>query len=127
MTKALPGQTNLFGGVPLPAAPPRLRPPMPVGPPPLLPGQTRSTVPAQSTMHDRDLDAEDSARGRVAALLKQHAGQWVRGTVIASAAVGGSEGLRRLRDLRNKFGWRIEQRRMPDSTEREYRYVPRIE
>jgi hypothetical protein len=118
--KALPGQTSFFGGgVPLPTAPPRLPPPPMHRPPPAPPWPAPRT-----TMHDRDLEAEDSARGRVATLLRKQAGQWVRGSLLASAGVGGSEGLRRLRELRNRFGWRIEQRRVPGSTEREYRFVP---
>lgn len=75
-----------------------------------------------TTMHDRDTDKENSARGRVLALLRANANAWVRGSRIASPEVGGSEGLRRVRELRAK-GWYIEQRRRGDSTEREYRLV----
>lgn len=45
--------------------------------------------------------------------LQGRAGEWVDGNLLATEEVGGSEGLRRLRDLRND-GYRIQQRRHPD-------------
>jgi hypothetical protein len=41
-----------------------------------------------------------SRKGRVLAELKRAAPGWVHGAVLCSPAVGGSEGLRRLRELR---------------------------
>lgn len=45
--------------------------------------------------------------------LQSHLGEWVDGTELATEAVGGSEGLRRLRDLRSD-GYSIQQRRHPN-------------
>lgn len=50
----------------------------------------------------------DSARGRVLHLLLDR--QWHTSPAICDPAVGGSEGLRRLRELRAE-GWWIEKRR----------------
>lgn len=74
----------------------------------------------RTTKHEREPEKEDSARGRVATLLKTNEGAWVRASEITHPAVGGSEGLRRVRELRAK-GWNITQRKREDSTEREYR------
>lgn len=52
---------------------------------------------------------------KVLALLQERAGQWVSGTEIATPEVGGSEGLRRLRQLRKDYGWPIERRPDPAS------------
>lgn len=46
-------------------------------------------------------------------LLRENEGQWVDGTRIASAEVGGSEGLKRLRELRQD-GYDIRMRKHPD-------------
>lgn len=46
--------------------------------------------------------------------LRARKGEWVNGTELATEEVGGSEGLRRLRDLRID-GYSIQQRRHPDS------------
>lgn len=45
--------------------------------------------------------------------LLDRADQWVDGTHLATEQVGGSEGLRRLRDLRAD-GYKIQQRKHPD-------------
>lgn len=53
---------------------------------------------------------------------------WVDGSEIASPAVGGSEGLRRLRELREADGWPIEHRAHPDSaTAWQYRLAPAVD
>lgn len=52
-------------------------------------------------------------RELVLARLLAADGRWVDGTEIASAHVGGSEGIRRLRELRAE-GRLIEERRHPD-------------
>jgi len=55
-------------------------------------------------------------------------GWWVTGPELANAEIGGSEGLRRLRELRAD-GWPIEDRAHPDSTRdvRQYRLRPTSE
>jgi hypothetical protein len=66
-------------------------------------------------------------RELVLQLLRQHEGQWVDGTRIASAEVGGSEGLKRLRELRQE-GLDIRMRKHPDPRRDiyQYRLVPRV-
>ena len=54
-------------------------------------------------------------------LLLQHKGEWVDGTRIASAEVGGSEGLKRLRELRQD-GHDIRMRKHPDARRDIYQY-----
>src|SRR5665811_121867 len=46
--------------------------------------------------------------------LIAHRGEWVDGPELANEAVGGSEGLKRLRELRDDDGHLIEARRHPD-------------
>lgn len=77
-------------------------------------------------------EAEWNERGvmtrgeRVLRVLQSHRGQWVDGPDLANAAVGGSEGLKRLRELR-AAGWMIEKRKHPDPrrTIWQYRLVER--
>jgi hypothetical protein len=45
--------------------------------------------------------------------LREAQGEWVDGTELANEVVGGSEGLKRLRELRG-LGWDIEERRHPN-------------
>lgn len=52
-------------------------------------------------------------KAAVLALLRSANGSWVDGSDIATADVGGSEGLRRLRELREADGWPIERRPHP--------------
>jgi hypothetical protein len=54
-------------------------------------------------------------------------GEWVNGTELANEVVGGSEGLKRLRELRAD-GHEIEERRHPDPTRTvwQYRIVPSL-
>jgi hypothetical protein len=54
----------------------------------------------------------ESKRGRCLTLLQQHAGEWVAGHVFTAPDVGGSEGLRRLRELR-QMGWAVERKPKP--------------
>jgi hypothetical protein len=49
---------------------------------------------------------------QVLARLTEAKGEWVNGSELATAAVGGSEGLKRLREARAE-GWPIEDRRHP--------------
>ena len=49
-------------------------------------------------------------------------GGWTAGHVLCSPNVGGSEGLRRLRELRDD-GWEIEMRKVPKLQTRDYRLV----
>ena len=65
-------------------------------------------------------------------LLRQ--GVWVSTVSLANASVGGSEGMRRLRELRGRVqngevkGYRdIEKRRKPRSAQWEYRLVPKTD
>jgi hypothetical protein len=62
----------------------------------------------------------ESRKIAVAALLVEREPDWVPGYEIASQEVGGSEGLRRIRELRDE-GWVIEKQRMKNSTAYEYR------
>ena len=58
----------------------------------------------------------------VLTLLREAQGGWVNGSEIATQEVGGSEGLRRLRELREADGWVIERRPAPGmSTSWQYR------
>lgn len=66
-------------------------------------------------------EKRESRLQKVAKYLVDHQFQWVPGYDIASKEVGGSEGLRRLRYLRDDLGWPIEMRPMEDSTAMEYR------
>lgn len=63
-----------------------------------------------------------TAKERVLALMKDR--EWYPGHVIASPEVGGSEGLRRLRELRAD-GYDIERRRTPNGTTNDYRLIDR--
>lgn len=64
-------------------------------------------------------------RAQVLALLTARAGSWVPGPELATAEVGGSEGLRRVRELREirHGGHKIEVRRMTGSDAYEYRLI----
>ena len=66
-------------------------------------------------------------RELVLQLLQRHTNEWVDGTRIASAEVGGSEGLKRLRELR-QAGYDIRMRKHPDPRRDifQYRLVPRV-
>ncbi len=55
----------------------------------------------------------ETRKAKVLALLRAANGDWVDGHDIASPGVGGSEGLRRLRELRADNGWPIERRPHP--------------
>lgn len=63
-------------------------------------------------------------KAAVLALLRGAHGEWVDGSDIATANVGGSEGLRRLRELREADGWPIERRPHPTrATSWQYRLL----
>ncbi len=47
---------------------------------------------------------------------------WISGVTLCDPAIGGSEGLRRVRELRAE-GWTIEKRRMANSDAFEYRLL----
>ena len=66
------------------------------------------------------MPAPDTRKGRVFALLRSR--EWVTGPEIANAEVGGSEGLRRLRELRAD-GWVIEEQKHPQRQVWMYRLV----
>lgn len=55
-------------------------------------------------------------KAAVLGLLLHAAPGWVDGSTITSPTVGGSEGLRRLRELREADGWPIERRPHPTSS-----------
>lgn len=59
--------------------------------------------------------------------LKDRPNRWVNGTELATAEVGGSEGLRRLRELR-EAGEPIEERKHPHQGRdiHQYRYIQPI-
>jgi hypothetical protein len=58
---------------------------------------------------------------RVAEYLVERQGRWVPGYEIATPEVGGSEGLKRVRELRHDHDFPIEKRKMKNSTAYEYR------
>lgn len=64
---------------------------------------------------------------QVFAILLEHLGLWVDGTMLANEQVGGSEGLKRLRELRADLAreaspYRIQQRKHPDPGRSIYQY-----
>ncbi len=69
--------------------------------------------------------SKDQRRAQVLAVLVAHAGQWVPGPELATPAVGGSEGLRRLRELREPRygGHKIPARRMSGRDGYEYMLI----
>jgi len=52
--------------------------------------------------------------GQVAALLLNNIGVWIDAVRFANEEVGGFAGTRRLRELREEYGWKIETRKHPD-------------
>ena len=60
-------------------------------------------------------------KDQVLAKLKQYEGQWLNGTDLSNEEVGGSEGLKRLRELRAE-GYPIERRQHPDRGRDIYQY-----
>lgn len=60
--------------------------------------------------------------GQVANLLVNNVGVWIDGHRLETVEVGGSSGLRRLRELRDDYGWNIDQRPTATSTD-QYRLV----
>lgn len=71
------------------------------------------------------MNKSDLTRGeQVLKRLRDASGDWVDGTELATAAVGGSEGLKRLRELR-AAGHPIEERHHPEGLSIwQYRLVP---
>lgn len=69
-----------------------------------------------------------SRKEQILEVLRENKGEWVDGTRLASPEVGGSEGLRRLRELRTD-GYSIQQRRHPDPERGiwQYRLIDRAE
>lgn len=61
-------------------------------------------------------------RLEVAKYLDDHFGQWVEGHEISNPKIGGSEGRRRARELR-EYGFKIERERIPGRDEWRYRVV----
>jgi hypothetical protein len=53
-------------------------------------------------------------RQEVLSVLMASMGEWIDGTMLATAQVGGSEGLRRLRELAFDMGCEIDRRPHPD-------------
>lgn len=58
--------------------------------------------------------SELTRKEQVLAYLEEHRNQWVDGPDLATEVVGGSEGLRRLRELRLSGDYDIRERRHPD-------------
>jgi hypothetical protein len=69
----------------------------------------------------RKVSAE-TRRAQVLGKLLRAEGAWVPGPELADSGTGGSEGLRRVRDLRAK-GWKIEGRRIKGRDAWEYRLI----
>ena len=74
----------------------------------LAPGQQRAPDPPAATAAPHKAPRLGTARGRVLALLDDL--QWHTAQAITDPAVGGSEGLRRMRELRAR-GYSIDKRR----------------
>jgi hypothetical protein len=74
---------------------------------------------------DDRIISTDTRRAEVLALLTARANTWVPGPELAVAALGGSEGLRRVRELREDKhgGYIIEVRRMSGRDAYEYRLL----
>ncbi len=62
-----------------------------------------------------------SRRQQVLDYLQARAGQWVNGPELANETVGGSEGLKRLRELRAE-GYPILERKHPDQSRTIWQY-----
>lgn len=62
-----------------------------------------------------------SRKDQVLAVLKEYVGNWVDGTLLANEQVGGSEGLKRLRELKLE-GHLIQKRKHPDPRRAIYQY-----
>jgi hypothetical protein len=58
---------------------------------------------------------------QVLGLLEQFPNQWIDGTRLATEEVGGSEGLKRLRELRAE-GSQIQRRKHPNPTKQIFQY-----
>jgi hypothetical protein len=76
-------------------------------------------------MYDPDIqnfseDTDEGRRGRVLTLMNDI--NWHSTAEISSTAVGGTEGTRRLRELR-ALGYTVEKRKVAGSTQYEYRFV----
>ena len=80
---------------------------------------------ARAVPDDDRLISKDQRRAQVLAVLTARAGTWVPGPGMATEEVGGSEGLRRLRELREpRYGsHKIPCRRMSGSDAYEYRLI----
>jgi hypothetical protein len=63
----------------------------------------------------------NTRRGQVLHRLRLAKGEWVSGVELATAEVGGSEGLKRLRELR-AMGYPIEERPHPDAGRSSWQY-----
>jgi len=68
--------------------------------------------------------ASDARRRAVLAYFEARFGEWVEGPALISETVGGTEGLRRLRELRDR-GYRIEKERIPGRDAFRYRMIGR--
>jgi len=62
-------------------------------------------------------------KGEVLRALRHANGEWVGGPALANAAVGGSEGLRRVRALRYDHGYNIEKKKLEGHNYFSYRLV----
>jgi hypothetical protein len=66
--------------------------------------------------------SDKTRKEQVLARLQAHIGEWVDGPDLANEEVGGSEGLKRLRELRMEDGYEIEKRQHPDPTRSVWQY-----
>lgn len=73
-------------------------------------------------MNDEVVRRKLTRKEKVLALLRASAGEWIPGTAICHPEVGGSEGLRRVRELRAD-GHIIEHRRRQGRDSFEYRLL----
>jgi hypothetical protein len=61
--------------------------------------------------------------GQVASLLVNNVGTWIEGHRLETIEVGGSSGLRRVRELRDEYGWKIVNEPDPDHPGSTDRYM----
>lgn len=65
--------------------------------------------------------SDQTRKEQVLAKLKSKAGEWINGTELANEEVGGSEGLKRLRELKSE-GWLIQMRKNPAQGSDQFQY-----
>lgn len=73
----------------------------------------RASVQKPLTEKDREPGTK-TKRGLVAKLLVTNVGRWIDGNRLSEGELHGSDGWKRLRELRGDYGWSIEERPNPE-------------